>query len=254
MSGIPVGDPEGLHQQIDDLDALLDRLLKLPLGPAPIPERPLPTLKIADPDDSLLEVMDEALELDPPILRLESAAERESTPATGADLKLAPFTSEYGTLPIVGAIHADREEPSAVYAVETRQEQVSRLAPEEIPWLEDEPARCPRPPIAHPELAQEPLPPLTGAAPLGPRVEIVQGSLNTTLLRADGIHAGPSVEDETRSGLLRWACWRVTRLFDATIGALMPGLRRKAGRNAMGLLGWALLIASAVLAWKWWRQ
>ena len=76
MAGKTNDTPDRLHQDIDELDALLDRLLKLPLGPAPAaPAVSSPSLKLASAADSMLEVMDESLEVETPVLRFSPKVE-----------------------------------------------------------------------------------------------------------------------------------------------------------------------------------
>lgn len=254
MAGKPVGGPEGLHQEIDELDALLDRLLKLPLGPAPIPERPSPpTLKIMEPADSMLDVMDEALELDVPILRLESDEEPQAVAGLihSSALKLAPVTSEYGTFPHMPESHDAAAAPAILPLPEPPP--VNRIGGDDIPWLEDEPSPQSAGQADQAAAAPPPLPPLGGMVSVGPRVEIVQGSLSTTVMMPDGTLTGVATEaDGRRVGLLRGLCWTASQLFDATVGVVLPGLRRKRGRTALGILGLGFLGTSLFLAWNWW--
>jgi hypothetical protein len=239
--------PEGLHHQIDELDALLDRLLKLPLGPAPAPPPSTPVLKLAQPGDSLLEVMDEALDIDVPVLRLPPREEIPEPTEEPDRPHLAPLTNEFGTFPHLDADARVTEPPILSLPDMPPEPTVNRLDTKDIPWLDDEPAATP---VAEKTAKPDPLPPITGSPAAGPRIEIIQGSLTTSVLLGDG-----SLEETmlAPAGWLRRTAWLFTWLFDVTVGLWFPGLRRTAGRRFLALAGLGLLGTSCYLAWKWWR-
>jgi hypothetical protein len=247
MPGKTAGPPQGLRSQIDELDALLDRLLQLPLGPAPSTPSS-PTLKLAQPGDSLLDVMDEALELNAPILRIPTHDDEAKTAVDDAapSLRPVPIKSEFGTFPLLPVESATDESASPAILPLTEHVSVNRLEEREIPWLDDEPAASA--PDLEPTPARQ-ISPLAGAA-RGPRVEIVQGSLNTL---GQSLASNVEVPDEPyRPGMVRGVFLVWNWLFDYSVGLLLPGLRRRGGKRVLAVLGMGLLAASAFLAWRWW--
>lgn len=253
MPGKTAGSREGLGRQIDELDALLDRLLELPLGPAPEPPA-LPALKIAEPGDSLLEVMDESLELDMPILRIPTRDEEARTAIEDQPSKprLASLTSEFGTFPHLGNEHLPTDQsvaPAILPLQDHSPTPINRLEESEIPWLGDEPGASPQNSDA--TSPSRPLAPMAGSGAGGPRVEIVQGSLNTAVMSSDGITVIPK-EIEESYGLARRAFIAWTWLFDSTVGHFLPGLARRRGKRLLVFVGLCLLGTSLFLAWKWW--
>jgi hypothetical protein len=249
MAGKPGPATDGLHQQIDELDALLDRLLKLPLGPAPPPAvKSNPSLKLVDAGDSMLEVMDEAMDLEP-VLRFHSNVGDDEPPPPPEDR--APLQSDFGTFPVLTDDPDDRDAPTDVLPLVAEQppQPVNRLGPQEIPWVEDEPAPTP---ASTDSIADSPAPisTLRGIQAAGPRIEIVQGSLSTSVMLQDGTFE--EAQQVQSVGIVRRLCWVATWLFDVTVGLLFPGLRRSRGRRVVALAGMALLGTSAYLSWKWW--
>jgi hypothetical protein len=251
MAGKPGPASDGLHQQIDELDALLDRLLKIPLGPAPPPVvKSNPSLKLVGAGDSMLEVMDEAMELDEPVLRFRPNTDSIDEPTSSAEER-APLHSDFGTFPVLRDDPDGSESPTDVLPLNVEQptQTVNRLGPLQIPWVEDEPAPTPAATDSIAD-APAPIPTLRGIQAAGPRIEIVQGSLSTSVMLPDGTF---EEEQHVQSvGIVRRLCWITTWLFDVTVGLLFPGLKRLRGKRVVALAGVALLGASAYLSWKWW--
>ena len=116
------------------------------------------------------------------------------------------------------------------------------------PRLDDEPAGTTEPLTVPPKAS--PLTPLPPGGTVGPRVEIVQGTITTTLF------SSPAIEPEVayapprfvRRFFLAWN-W----LFNSTLGLLLPGLTRPRGKRFLAVTGLGLLAASAYFTWKWWR-
>lgn len=208
----------GLNEQIDELDQLLDKLLKLPIdsarsAPSVIPiNSSLSTEKSQSDQRVILKITED----DPEELQTDLPTENSGSPSLDV----------IQTLPA----HQDPE-PEAALPIEIPPA-TPTLRTEEIPWLED-----------------EPLPSNPGT---GPKIEIIQGSYSQEVVPEPTVSTISSIKPN-RSWLF-YLLWNITWLFDSTFGYWMPILRRPGIKFLLGLIGVSLCVVSAYLAWINWLR
>lgn len=208
----------GLNEQIDELDQLLDKLLKLPIdsarsAPSVIPiNSSLSTEKSQSDQRVILKITED----DPEELQTDLTTDNSGSPSLDV----------IQTLPA----HQDPE-PEAALPIEIPPA-TPTLRTEEIPWLED-----------------EPLPSNPGT---GPKIEIIQGSYSQEVVPEPTVSTISSIKPN-RSWLF-YLLWNITWLFDSTFGYWMPILRRPGIKFLLGLIGVSLCVVSAYLAWINWLR
>jgi hypothetical protein len=252
--------PAHLQTQMDELDALLDRLLKLPLGSgneSPIP--PPASLKVIAPSEDFLESLDENLE--EPILRFgdqvaaAASLSEPQSPAVSAPSIQHLNASQFASLPdskdqVAPSLEAPAPQPL--------------VPPEEMPWLDDEPglqaSGTKRP--AHgdsaatsPGTRSGPIASERFGKPAGAQLEILIGPTCTVISPETLSPAGKAAESVTpHPSRLRTFFWRWNLLFDMTAGRVFPSLRRPSVKYFLGFVGLGLLIGSIYLAWHTWLK
>lgn len=248
----------GIKEQIDDLDQLLDQLLKLPIdrvqaAPATIPLKPK-SVAIATQEDVIEEPETAILQFDgmeeekKPILGLvdDSGVEED-----GEDSMLADEPSiVHGMKSNVGqtveeVVSSNNQSdtssqrpltpnPSPQSGEGSLTEIKTSLPVEEIPWIDDEP--------------------LPGGRGKGPLVEIIQGPTSNIVMAPMREAARPSVPAAKRQGWLFWIFWTMTWCFDQTLGHWFPWLRRPSVKLILGLIGVVLFAVSIYLVWSDWLR
>lgn len=227
--------PTGLQEQIDELDQLLDKLLKLPIESArpaprtiPIPKAPLAV--VSETDDDNEEVADRPTT----ILRFDGEAVQTTKDPEPVEppVLLAEPSDESNIAPITAPISPIDQGPTIGHVTESPI-QNDKLSLSEIPWIEDEPA-----------------PHVPGA---GPQIEIIHSSTSQTIVANSPNPSQPNPFASRRS-LLYWLLWLWTWLFDHTFGYWFPWLRRPGVKFLLGLIGAALCAVSIYLVWIGWRR
>ncbi|MBL8825259.1 MAG: hypothetical protein JNJ77_21910 [Planctomycetia bacterium] len=208
----------GLNEQIDELDQLLDKLLKLPIdsarsAPSVIPiNSSLSTEKSQSDQRVILKITED----DPEELQTDLPTNNSGSPS----------------LDVIQTLSAHQDpKPEAALSIEIPPV-TPTLRTEEIPWLED-----------------EPLPSNPGN---GPKIEIIQGSYSQEVVPEPTVSAISSIKPN-RSWLF-YLLWNITWLFDSTFGYWMPILRRPGIKFLLGLIGVSLCVVSAYLAWINWLR
>jgi len=250
--------PAGLKEQIDDLDMLLDQLLKLPIdrvqaAPATLPLKPksvavaTPARVELEPETSILRFggMEEEKK---PMLALADDSEMEGDEE---DLALADHhdiaaemtqeeskvSEEVGLSVGSSESHSDTSghRPLTPSPSPRKGEGSQTSLPvEEIPWIDDEP--------------------LPGGRSKGPLIEIIQGPTSNIVVAPLGENARPSAPVEARRGWVFWIFWTITWCFDNTLGHWFPWLRRPNVKFLLGLVGVALFAVSIYLVWIGWLR
>lgn len=208
----------GLNEQIDELDQLLDKLLKLPIdsarsAPSVIPiNSSLSTEKSQSDQRVILKITED----DPEELQTDLTTDNSGSPS----------------LDVIHPLPAHQDpKPEAALPIEIPPA-TPTLRTEEIPWLED-----------------EPLPSNPGT---GPKIEIIQGSYSQEVVPEPTVSTISSIKPN-RSWLF-YLLWNITWLFDSTFGYWMPILRRPGIKFLLGLIGVSLCVVSAYLAWINWLR
>lgn len=250
--------PANLQTQMDELDALLDRLLNLPLGSgneSPIP--PPASFKVIAPSEDFLESLDE--NLDEPILRFGNQDQvaaalisEPQAPATSVPSIQHLNASQFVSLPdFKDEIGPSLEAPAPQPLV----------PPEEMPWLDDEPSqREKKQAHANPTATvsgarSAPMVPERFGKPAGAQVEILIGPTCTVISPESLAPASKAAESITpHPSRLRTFFWRWNLLFDMTAGRLFPTLRRPSVKYFLSFVGLGLLIGSIYLAWHAWLK
>lgn len=251
----------GIKEQIDDLDHLLDQLLKLPIDRV----KPAPATILMKPRVAAEEEVE--VEEDTPTLRfggkeietkpmLTLAAEgeiledevedrvnidiEEHTPSIVED-EVQKESSHSLSLsmnePLPANPSPQEEEASQTQSpsnVETQKVQTQNVPLEEIPWIDDEP-------IA------------TGPGK-GPQVQIILGPTSNVIVASKREESQPRIPAPRRRGWLFWVFWTVTWCFDNTLGHWFPWLRRPTVKFMLGLVGVFLFAVSIYLAWTGWLR
>lgn len=212
------GQATGLNEQIDELDQLLDKLLKLPIDsvrgtPSVIPIRGSQDSKNSRADNDV-------------ILKIA-----EDSPEEVQNLSV-PEKTDYPSLDAVHPPASDIDQLEDVTFPVEKPTVSTALRTEDIPWLED-----------------EPLPSSPGT---GPKIEIIQGSYSQDVVPENPASAVPSIKSK-RSWLFH-ILWHITWLFDSTFGYWLPVLRRPGIKFMLGLVGVSLCVVSAYLAWINWLR
>lgn len=213
------GQAGGLKEQIDELDQLLDKLLKLPIDavrstPSVIPIRAEPGSRNSHAEDHVvLKIAKEAPE------EIQHVSIPDDSHIPSLDV-IHPPVSERG--PKSEAVLPVEEKPAASAVVRT----------EDIPWLED-----------------EPLPSSPGT---GPKIEIIQGSYSQEIVPEQSSSAVST--NKPKRSLLFHLLWNITWLFDSTFGYWMPFLRRPGIKFMLGLVGVSLCVVSIYLVWINWLR
>jgi len=255
--------PAGLKEQIDDLDQLLDQLLKLPIdrvqpAPSTLPLKPKTVAMVTQP-----EVVEEP---ETAILRF-GGMEEEQNPVLGLadDSEMEEEEEELALADEPGFAHGMRSNVSqAIEEVgssnsqssqsdmssrspltpspslrrgegsQTQTDSKTSLPVEEIPWIDDEP--------------------LPGGRGKGPLVEIIQGPTSNIVMAPMREAARPSVPAAKRQSWLFWIFWTVNWCFDQTLGHWFPWLRRPSVKFILGLIGVVLFAVSIYLVWSDWLR
>ena len=238
--------PAGLVEQIDDLDKLLDRLLKLPIeratsAPA-ILTLPPTTGNTASVETEHSDSATSVLAFQPEQQEQDDSAQQ---PAEGSHDTLV-----YAPQPTLHITTTQQESLSDSQIPVTHQQQYTSAgsatqvaempaAPhvtdmpgreQDIPWLADEP--------------------LLKSTPVqGPLVEIIHGPTSQTFLTEESIDVQEARPFATRRSWLFWVFWTCTWCFDNTLGHWFPWLRRPGSKLALGLLGAGLCAVSIYLTW-----
>ena len=248
--------PAGLKEQIDDLDQLLDQLLKLPIdrvqpAPATLPLKPKSVAMITkadvieEPETTILRFDGEEKK---PTLTLADHSEEDEEELTLADEpnfahEVLPHGShapeETGSTkhqtelsinnPLTPNLSSRRGEGS-----QTQTDLKTSLPVEEIPWIDDEP--------------------LPGARGKGPLVEIIQGPTSNIVMAPSREVDRPNTSAVKRHGWVFWIFWTVNWCFDQTFGHWFPWLRRPSVKFILGLIGVALFAVSIYLVWSDWLR
>ena len=232
----------GFNEQIDELDHLLDKLLKLPIDkvrPAPrTPSQPPVQLVVAEVDDD--PVMDDGILPFNAIQHHDEEHARTDMDSDSGQQKPVDQLIEEASAPTLPDLH----EQSATAAIpsiapqlpqnEPQAEAEPRLPVEEIPWIEDEP-------LGH-------------RASAGPSVEIIVGPSCDVIVAPTDQPDQAQSEKTVRRSWLYWLFWFITWAFDQTLGYWFPWLRRPGVKFLLGLIGVVLFAVSIYLAWISWRQ
>jgi hypothetical protein len=252
----------GIQVQIDELDALLDRLLQLPLGAAPVFDSPV--IKLAETESSIAEASDAWL--DEPILPFasEGMEDAKSSPRSAPRLALLATNSlaasDAPSMSVAPDPAADQALASGSAPIENRiTHPQAALDPEQIPWIDDEPRLQ-----AETRLLDHPVPESKLASRLssnevavsppdsinsGARVEIIIGPTRTVLGTPSPL---PPLSAPPSPTWLRRLFWYWTWGFDRTLGRVVPRLRHPLVKQFLGFVGLGLLAGSAYLAWMAW--
>jgi hypothetical protein len=224
----------GLRNEIDELDQLLDKLLRLPIDRVTtssnvLPMKPVESSRLSLQEDEEPAVL--ALPQPPVELRVVSTPSLQMLPLEeDASLIPLPALVEPET-PVIAppvteeVIKYDRTiEPVTVPVV------VEPIQPGSAQWFEDEPLPVP-------------------TASSGPKVEIIHGP------HSEIVRASEPADDLTPSptrkwSILFWMLWTITWLFDNTLGSWFPFLRRPSVKFLLGLIGLVLLAISVYLVWQ----
>ena len=209
----------GLNEQIDELDQLLDKLLKLPIDSARSTPSVLPIRRPQTTENSTAGEKNVILKIAKDIPEEnQTVTSHENTGIPSLDVIHPPLTDE---------------EPAIDTSLPLEKQPVASLVrTEEIPWLED-----------------EPLPSTPGT---GPKIEIIQGSYSQEVV-SEPTASTISAIKPNRSWLFH-LLWYITWLFDSTFGYWMPILRRPGIKFLLGLIGVSLCVVSAYLAWINWLR
>lgn len=253
----------GLRDEIDELDQLLDKLLKLPIDRATSPAAPtvLP-MKPATPgltlhQEEVAEDGEQAV-LSLPSARSESSQEilRVVSPSVPSihDVNQT-YDDSLSSLPLTLTRDEKEEseskdqlehtpepgdsidsEPGLVQQQTIESNRTETVVPPQqtrssdpVPWLEDEPLPVP-------------------TTSSGPKVEIIQGPNSEIVVAADAEETTNKLPVAKRS-LLFWILWTWTWLFDQSIGRWFPFFRRPNVKFLLGLVGVALIAVSIYLVW-----
>ncbi len=252
--------PAGLKEQIDDLDQLLDQLLKLPIdrvqaAPAMLPLKPKSVAMatqadvVEEPETAILRFngMEEEKK---PMLGLAEDSEMEEEEeelaladepgfAHGIKLNVSHVNEEVGSSNSQSDTSSHRPltpspSPWGGEGSQSQTDSKTSLPVEEIPWIDDEP--------------------LPGGRGKGPQVEIIQGPTSNIVMAPMREAARPSVPAPKRQGWLFWIFWTVTWCFDQTLGHWFPWLRRPSVKLILGLIGVVLFAVSIYLVWSDWLR
>lgn len=231
--------PAGLKEQIDDLDQLLDQLLKLPIdqagsAPATLPLHPKMKAGTEKPS-TVLKLADEEAEA---ILSFEreDTISHPSQAESSEKIEITSSQDETVSVPEQPQQHAVEIHEQSVSALPEKQEKVETVVPplEEIPWIEDEP--------------------VPGGKNKGPKVEIIVGPSSQVVAAPVHKEARQPVSTSPRRSWLFWLFWAWTWCFDQTLGYWFPWLRRPSVKFLLGLIGVALISVSIYLVWIGWLK
>lgn len=244
----------GIKEQIDDLDHLLDQLLKLPIdrmqaAPATILMKPRvaaiaeehaeieeesPTLRFGakevetNPVLTLTEEVEESK-----VLENEVEEERAEAQPIEKVQEESPHSIRLSIVEPLTPSLSHREEEGSQTLTQSSVP-VHKVPVEEIPWIDDEPVA-------------------TGPGK-GPAVEIIMGPTSHTIVtkkREDSPLHQPAPK---RRGWVFWIFWTITWCFDNTMGYWVPWLRRPSVKFLLGLVGVVLFAISIYLVWIGWLK
>lgn len=255
--------PVGLKEQIDDLDQLLDKLLKLPIdrvqnAPATLPLKPKTAValpgEVEETHERPILRFEGVDEQSKPLLTLADESECEEDEIDevvdhGSEALVVPHEI-HATTPSLSIALQEVESPISQTDTSSNEpltsnpslqkdegsqtRQASSLPTEEIPWIDDEP--------------------LPGGRTQGPRVEIIMGPTSDVVVSSGREEMRPSAPSTRRRGWVYWLFWTVTWCFDNTLGHWFPWLRRPSVKFLLGLVGVVLFAVSIYLVWIGWLR
>lgn len=240
--------PAGIAQQIDELDQLLDKLLRLPIDRA-----------VSTPTDPVRHPVREEEPVEADILRFPPG---QATPMEEVPIRRpTPSTLTPPLLALHEPLTTPAKEP--VYHTEPLIElpDESSLQPDEPPLLEPAPEIVLPPqhelPLSPPPMQSDEQPPWLADEPLpvqqgqGPKVEIVQGPDAEVVRASNWGDPDPAKTAPHRpTSWFFWTLFALTWVFDKTLGRWFPILLRPNVKLQLGLLGFALVAISIYLAWQ----
>jgi hypothetical protein len=265
MAAKNVDPSSGIQEQIDQLDALLDRLLQLPLGPPP---EPVPSKRTssspsaeASPDASG-RLLEEPLTFGESILHFPEAAS-EGTPRPALPASRSTEDSPGKAYASLEHLPNETQAPAQAASAPVSPLPAVPTDPQAIPWIDDDPTGQPPVPDemrdvpafpASPFEASHPASSTRPAGEVGARIEIVIGPTKSVVAhrQAEWNEDSPALI-ATRPSVLKKTAWYWNIGFYSTIGALFPTLRRPLARRILGMLGLTLIAASVYLALRGFR-